>query len=105
LANEEHEHASFAKAVVNQRAELCVRASGVGPMQAGLFVVHGVIAVAEEQEVEQRALEVAGVVVGRPGVRVDVLAIVEQHDGPQRPNAGIPKEQAQTISPPRTPYQ
>lgn len=59
LPAEEKPHAPVTKPSVDLGAQFCVLTFGIGPVETRLLVVNGVIAVAEEQEVEQLALEVA----------------------------------------------
>src|SRR5215217_7583669 len=69
---------------VDIRRDFHVGLGQEAPVQARRLVVDGVQAVVEEEEVDEAAGEAAAVVVLAPGVRVDVLDVVEEHDGPQR---------------------
>ena len=63
--------------------DLAMSLRKLAPMGAGFHMVNGMIAVVEKHEIGKAADEITGVVIVGFFVRMDVLDIVEHHDGEQ----------------------
>ncbi len=58
---------------------------GLAPVQPWLLVVHRVEAVVEHEKVHPPRHEVPRVVPARPGIAIDMLQVVREHEPPERP--------------------
>ena len=64
--------------------EFGVHLSKLAPVRACVFMMGGMEAIVEQEKVHEPAFPTAGMIVARPRIRVNVLLVVEEHDGPQR---------------------
>ena len=83
-AQAEAPDASLVQRGVDLGGDLRVVLGQLAPVHARVLVVGGVQPVVEDEEVAELRDEVARVVVLRPGIRVDVLDVVDEHHRPQR---------------------
>ncbi len=68
---------------LDQVGDPLMRLAHLAPMNAGLYMVGGMITIVEQHEIGKTADEVAGMVIDRLLIGMHVLDIVEQHDGEQ----------------------
>ena len=68
--------------------EVVVRLRQFAPVQAWLVMMDGVVPVVEEQKVNDRAGEVAGMVVGMLLVAAIMLRVINPHNAPSSEEVG-----------------